>query len=434
MTDTIEPMNAPVVDGTTPSIESDAPSGGCGGENAPQVVGGVTPLLAGTNLRFPKSNPLSQLDLKQFTADIEEIREFTKTIPAEDQMAHLNRMVLISNMFRAIGLACAVLAPNPLTWFCLSMYTTMRWTIIGHHTCHGGYDRADETKHYNRFKFGIGPMRRFMDWFDWFLPEAWNLEHNNYHHFHLGERTLDPDLVEDNLEIVQKLPVSDLAKRAIMYCVAIPTWRWAYYASNTYKELMIREHEKKTDTVVVKGRDTCMIYKPLIASRYWFTFGQFFQHVIGPYFLYHYVALPSIAYLINPEWGWNLLVNTVCAEILCNIHTFIVVVTNHCGDDVYRFNESYDRTNRGEFYLRQILGSVNYAYGDDVTDIMHGFLNYQIEHHIFPDMSALTYQRIAPKMRAVCEKHQVPYIKESVFRRLWKTVDVSVGKTKMLRA
>ena len=77
--------------------------------------------------------------MKQFTADIEEIREFAKTIPAEAQMAHLNRMVLISNIFRAVGLACAVLAPNPLTWFCLSMYSLMLWTIIGHHTCHGGY-------------------------------------------------------------------------------------------------------------------------------------------------------------------------------------------------------------------------------------------------------------------------------------------------------
>jgi hypothetical protein len=39
--------------------------------------------LAGTNLCFPESSPLSQLDMKQFTADIEEIREFAKTIPAE---------------------------------------------------------------------------------------------------------------------------------------------------------------------------------------------------------------------------------------------------------------------------------------------------------------------------------------------------------------
>jgi len=394
-----------------------------------------TTILPGTNLRFPESNPLSKLDMKQFTADIDEIREYAKTIPAEEQMSHLNRMVLISNVFRAVGLACAVFTPNPITWFCLSMYTTMRWAVIMHPTSHGGYDRVDETKHYNRFEFAIGPFRRFMDWFDWILPEAWNLEHNNYHHFHLGETILDPDLIEDNFEIIQKLPVPDLAKRMIVYGVVIPTWRWAYYASNTYKELMIREHEKKTDTVVPKVRDTCMIVKIMFfPGRYRFTFGQFFKQVIGPYFIYTYLLLPAIAWLINPEWGRNLLVNTVCAEILCNIHTFGIIGPNHTGDDVYRFNESYDRTNRGEFYLRQILGSVNYAYGDDVTDIMHGFLNYQIEHHIFPDMSGLTYRRIAPKMRTLCEKHKIPYIKESVFRRLWKTVDVAVGKTKMLRA
>lgn len=325
--------------------------------------------------------------------------------------------------------------PNPIAWFALSMYTVMQWTIIGHTTCHGGYDQIDKTKHYNRFIFAIGPYRRFMDWFDWLLPEAWNLEHNNYHHYHLGEQSSDPNLLEYNMESFRTMKLPLIIKRFIIYIFVIPTWRWSYYASNTYKELMIYEYEKKTDTVVTNGRNTCMIYKPLINNRrYWFTFGQFVRRVIGPYFVYTYMVLPLIVWYINPTKGQNFLINTVIAEIVSNIHTFIVIAPNHSGDDVYRFNRTYDPSNRGEFYLRQIIGSVNFTYGDDVTDIMHGFLNYQIEHHVFPNMSLLVYQRIAPMMRAVCEKHHIPYIQESVFRRVGKTIDIMVGKTNMLSA
>jgi hypothetical protein len=34
----------------------------------------------------------------------------------------------------------------------------------------------------------------------------------------------------------------------------------------------------------------------------------------------------------------------------------------------------------------------------------------QIEHHLWPDMSMLAYQRVAPKVKACCEKYGVPYV------------------------
>jgi hypothetical protein len=36
-------------------------------------------------------------------------------------------------------------------------------------------------------------------------------------------------------------------------------------------------------------------------------------------------------------------------------------------------------------------------------------------------------------VRALCEKYGVPYVQESVFARVRKTVDVMIGKTSMLR-
>ena len=36
------------------------------------------------------------------------------------------------------------------------------------------------------------------------LPEAWNVEHNNLHHYRTGEPG-DPDLVERNLEVTPAL-------------------------------------------------------------------------------------------------------------------------------------------------------------------------------------------------------------------------------------
>jgi len=35
-----------------------------------------------------------------------------------------------------------------------------------------------------------------------------------------------------------------------------------------------------------------------------------------------------------------------------------------------------------DFYLRAVIGSANYKTGGDLNDFFHGWLNYQIEHHM----------------------------------------------------
>ena len=56
---------------------------------------------------------------------------------------------------------------------------------------------------------------------------------------------------------------------------------------------------------------------------------------------------------------------------------------------------------------------------------------HQIEHHIWPDLSMRSYQKAAPLVKAICAKHGVPYVQESVFLRLKKTIDIIVGNTSM---
>ena len=43
----------------------------------------------------------------------------------------------------------------------------------------------------------------------------------------------------------------------------------------------------------------------------------------------------------------------------------------------------------------------------------------------------LSYQKAAPQVREICERHGVPYVQQSVFKRLKKTADIMVGATSM---
>merc|ERR1712038_795170 len=181
--------------------------------------------------------------------------------------------------------------------------------------------------------------------------------------------------------------------------------------------------------------DALTIKSLIMESNPFYTLSEFVMVVVGPYLLIHFFIMPMPFIFLGQQLGRddmysNAVKNLVLAEILTNIHGFVAVVTNHAGDDMYRFREGC-RPFSGSFHLRQVLASVDFAYGTDIVDFLHGWLNYQIEHHMWPNLSMLSYQKAGPLVREICEKHGVPYIKENVFWRVKKTVDIMVGTSSM---
>ncbi len=45
-----------------------------------------------------------------------------------------------------------------------------------------------------------------------------------------------------------------------------------------------------------------------------------------------------------------------------------------------------------------------------------GGLNYQIEHHLFPNMPRPNLSKVQPMVRAHCARHGVPYTETSLWR------------------
>ncbi|XP_040894518.1 acyl-CoA 6-desaturase [Toxotes jaculatrix] len=60
------------------------------------------------------------------------------------------------------------------------------------------------------------------------------------------------------------------------------------------------------------------------------------------------------------------------------------------------------------------------------NDWFTGHLNFQIEHHLFPTMPRHNYHRVAPQVRALCEKYRIPY----QVKTLWQGFTDIVGSLK----
>jgi fatty acid desaturase len=67
-----------------------------------------------------------------------------------------------------------------------------------------------------------------------------------------------------------------------------------------------------------------------------------------------------------------------------------------------------------DFLRRQVLTSRNVA-GSRLVDFVLGGLNYQIEHHLFPNMPRPNLRHAQPLIRAFCQHHGLPYTEASLF-------------------
>jgi fatty acid desaturase len=295
-----------------------------------------------------------------------------------------------------------------------------RWANIAHPILHGAYDKVPKIPFkYTKDGFASG-VRRYIDWFDWIKPDAWIYEHNIMHHYHLGEDD-DPDNVEKNLKWLHDAKIPMIFKYITVYAFAF-VWKAMYYAPNTLRILENKERKRKNLEPTRK-------YKINPFSK---NGRELWLYYLLPYGIFKFILIPFLFFVF---FGIDAILITfyilLVSEFFANLHSFLVIVPNHTAEDIYQFDTPHK--SQGEYYLRQIMGSVNYNTGNDLIDFAHGFLNYQIEHHLFPNMPHSFYQKMQPLVKDICKKHNLEYRQQSVFKRIKMTVDLMVGKTKVLR-
>lgn len=126
-----------------------------------------------------------------------------------------------------------------------------------------------------------------------------------------------------------------------------------------------------------------------------------------------YVAWPAVGLLAVPFFGWwaplAILGANFAANVIRNVWTFIIIFCGHFPAEVHTFaEEDAQNENRGQWYLRQLLGSANIT-GRAPFHMMTGNLSYQIEHHLFPDIPARRYPEVAEDVKLLVEKYGLQY-------------------------
>ncbi|GAC58375.1 putative acyl-CoA desaturase [Gordonia hirsuta DSM 44140 = NBRC 16056] len=258
---------------------------------------------------------------------------------------------------------------------------------IGHNVMHGQYDWMREDT-YNSRQF---------DWDNVVPGEQWKHSHNYLHHTFTNVLDEDRDIGYGILRMARDQKWNPYYLGNLGYATALMLlFEWGVMLHDLEVENVLAGKRKWTD---IKGLVKGMWNKASkqVAKDY-----VIYPALTGPFFL-------------------TTLIGNAGANLIRNVWAYSIIFCGHFPTGAQTFTkEEAENETKGEWYLRQMLGSANIE-GSDFFHIMSGNLSHQIEHHLFPDVPANRYPEMAKEVRALCEKYDLPYNTGSLRHQLGST-------------
>lgn len=338
---------------------------------------------------------LSSEDVEQIGRELDAIRDEVISSLGDDDARYIRSTIKLQRSLDIAGRAALMLSHKKSFWLLgtglLASAKIIENMEIGHNVLHGQWDWMNDPEiHSTTWEWDIVGT-----------SEHWKQTHNYLHHKYTNILGLDDDIGYGLLRVTRDQ-------------------RWMpLYAFNVPLNIVLQALFEWGVGVqhlelgrVAKGK-----VSPEITRRKVREFGQ---KIMRQGFK-DYVAYPAIA---TVNWKTTLTAN-ITANILRNYWTNTVIFCGHFPDGAEKFTKrDVSFETRGEWYLRQMLGSANFE-GGPVLHFMSGNLSHQIEHHIFPDMPSNHYRDVAVKVKAICDRYDIPYTTGPFlvqYAKTWRTI------------
>ena len=257
----------------------------------------------------------------------------------------------------------------------LSLAKILENMEIGHNVLHGQWDWMND------------PDINSQNW-DWDTAspaQAWRHSHNYEHHTFTNIRGKDRDLGYEIMRIDPHQrwhPIYLFQPLYNLLLMAFFEWGVAVHDLNAEAVL---SGEKSREQVIAELKAIGVKARRQIVKDY--------------------IAFPALS---RRSWRSTLAANFT-ANLVRNVWSHSIIFCGHFPDQTYTFSEQeVAQETRGGWYVRQLLGAANID-GGALFHLLSGNLSFQVEHHLFPDMPSNRYAEIAPRVRDICRRYELPY-------------------------
>ncbi|MFG1721111.1 fatty acid desaturase family protein [Micromonospora chalcea] len=349
-------------------------------------------------------NPIAHLsaeDIEIIGKELDAIRDRVLADRGERDARYIRKVVKTQRTLEMSSRAVLLFSLFPPAWIVgtagLTIAKILENMEIGHNVLHGQWDWMRDPKIHSTT----------WEWDHVSPADQWKQSHNELHHRYTNVVGKDNDLGYGIMRVDEDQPWHPMH-------LGQPLWNlinamFFEYGIAAY-DMELGDHLKQRNLKDPKFRA-----KARAVGR------KIRRQVLKDYVVHPLLSGPSFL---------TTLAATFTANLLRNVWSHSVIMCGHFPNGVETFEKtSIEGETRGEWYLRQMLGSANIS-GSRLLHIMTGNLSYQIEHHLFPDLPSNRYQEIAPQVRALFDRYGLHYttgpLPKQVASAWWKVIRLSL--------
>lgn len=311
----------------------------------------------------------------------------------EKDVRYIKKIRRNSRIFEVIGRSLIHILPGPFALMgvpFLFLHRNLEAIEIGHNVLHGQYDSFDEIPQFHAQNFR------------WKAPVdeiSWRQEHNAVHHVHTNVYEKDPDLNHGFLRVNSQVPHTKL------HYFQVPIYLFLFYPFMLYnfnaQNLgVVDKFRKKYFSEGNKGYavldESLRLSKAEGKKRH--------KRAVRRIWAKEYVLFPLLA-LLTGVGGIKVFLANLLADVMNSYWIALTIQATHFTEPLQPEDAI---KNKGKWYISQLDSSVNFK-GNSWQSILWGHLNYQVEHHLFPDIPAHRYPDMALEVQAVCKQYNLPY-------------------------
>ncbi|MCV7359623.1 fatty acid desaturase family protein [Mycolicibacterium fluoranthenivorans] len=332
------------------------------------------------------------IELDAIRQDIEDsrggcdARYIRRTIAAQRALDVAGRVMLAASSKRAAWWAGTVT---------LGVAKIIENMEIGHNVMHGQWDWMNDPEiHSSSWEWDMGGASKH-----------WRFTHNFMHHKYTNILGMDDDVGFGLLRVTRDQSWKPFNILNLIYNTMLATlFEWGVGLQHLELGKIFKGRANRNATLV-RVRE----------------FGIKAGHQLAK----DYLVWPALTSLSPGATFKSTLTATAVANVIRNVWANAVIFCGHFPDGAEKFTKTdLVGESRGQWYLRQMLGSANFENGP-VLRFMSGNLCHQIEHHLYPDLPSNRLYEISIRVRAVCEKYDLPYTTGSFllqYGKTWRTI------------
>jgi len=146
--------------------------------------------------------------------------------------------------------------------------------------------------------------------------------------------------------------------------------------------------------------------------------GKTFKRALGEVIINKlwYIALILVAPLVFVElpW-WQTLLGFGLMQYMSGLILALVFQPAHVIQETEFFAPDEKGSVENSWAIHQLLTTSNFAKKNRILSWYVGGLNYQVEHHLFPNICHVHYRNLAPIVKATAEEYGIPYNEHGSF-------------------